>query len=438
MDLEHSEEVDEPDDGLPRPRPWQLDIAIEPAPPATVLEPEWRALVERSAASVFLSWPWIATWFERRREPVHLARIAHRGTTVGLALLVERRGRWWPVSRALHLHATGDPDADRIAIEYNDVLAARGYEVAARVTLLDRLLRGRARPRARAVVLPMVDPAFEVAASAAGLRCRRRAQSRCAIVDLEAIRLWGQGYLQQLSPGTRAQIRRSARLYGARGALRIEAAADPTRALDWLEQLAALHEARFRAKGRRGAFGVPGFAAFHRALLARALPEGTAEILRVTAGQEPIGYLYVLLWRGWVGYYTSGFVYGEDNRLKPGLVCHWLAIERYLSAGARIYDFMAGESRYKASLAEPGPELVDLVVERDDRLAALAGWARRVRDRFRAWRSAGSDSAPRALALPRAERVATCGYDAGRAVGDPVGYPAGAPTSRPGLEPQPA
>jgi CelD/BcsL family acetyltransferase involved in cellulose biosynthesis len=121
---------------------------------------------------------------------------------------------------------------------------------------------------------------------------------------------------------------------------------------------------------------------FHRALVSRAWPEGGVELLRIRAGEKPIGYLYNFLWRGWVGYYTSGFVYTDDNRLKPGLVAHWLAIERHLAAGARIYDFMAGESRYKASLGEPGPLLLDLVVEPDDPLARWAALVRRIRDRL--------------------------------------------------------
>ncbi len=390
MDLEDLVEVEEPADVHRHHMPWRLEVEIGPAPAPDALEAEWRALLDRSNASFFLSWPWIGTWLARARVPVRLARIAREGETVGLALLGVSGPRLAPFgARTHHLHATGDADADRIAIEYNDVLAVRGHEGAVRITLLERLLSGPWRERARAVRLPMVDPVVEAAAASAGFHTRRRAESRCAIVDLEAIRLWGDGYLGRLSAGTRAQIRRAARLYGERGPLRIEAAGCLAEAAAWLEPLATLHEARFRAKKGHGAFAVPGFLHFHRELLARAWPEGTVELLRVRAGETVIGYLYNFLWRGWVGYYTSGFVYEVDNRLKPGLVAHCLAIERYLASGARIYDFMAGESRYKTSLAEPGPVLVDLVVEPDDLLARLTAAARHLRERFRR-RAAGS------------------------------------------------
>jgi CelD/BcsL family acetyltransferase involved in cellulose biosynthesis len=425
LDFEDLGELEAADDVRAQRRPWRLEIEIGPAPSPSALEPEWRALLARSNASFFLSWPWIATWLERHAPTVRLARIAHEGRTVALALLGERKRGLGPLAiRSSYLHATGDRDADRIAVEYNDVLAARGYEAAARITLLDRLLSGRGR--SRAAILPMVGGEMEAAAAAAGFRCRRRSESRCAIVDLEALRRWGRGYLHQLSSSTRAQIRRAARLYEARGPLRIEAAQDAAEAVAWLEPLAALHEARFRAKGIRGAFGVPGFVEFHSTLVARAWGEGSVELLRVRAGEEPIGYLYNFLWRDWVGYYTSGFVYTDDNRLKPGLVAHWLAIERHLAGAARVYDFMAGESRYKVSLAEPGPVLFDLVVEPDDRLARWAELARRVRDRLRrVLRRSAAGGTARVARLVGGRVSCYLPDRAGRARFDPFGRPEG-------------
>ena len=56
--------------------------------------------------------------------------------------------------------------------------------------------------------------------------------------------------------------------------------------------------------------------------------------------------------------------YDPDPKLKPGLVSHYLCIEHHLREGARIYDFMAGDARYKASLGEPGPEMLHLVIQR--------------------------------------------------------------------------
>jgi hypothetical protein len=45
-------------------------------------------------------------------------------------------------------------------------------------------------------------------------------------------------------------------------------------------------------------------------------------------------------------------------------VAHCLAIDIHLAEGAMIYDFMAGEARYKASLGESGPEMYHLLLQR--------------------------------------------------------------------------
>ena len=60
----------------------------------------------------------------------------------------------------------------------------------------------------------------------------------------------------------------------------------------------------------------------------------------------------------------TGFRYESDPRLKPGLVSHCLCINRHLDDGSDVYDFMAGDARYKANLGEPGPDMIYLLAER--------------------------------------------------------------------------
>jgi hypothetical protein len=58
--------------------------------------------------------------------------------------------------------------------------------------------------------------------------------------------------------------------------------------------------------------------------------------------------------------YTSGFDYGSDKRLKPGLVCHLMAIEQAHANGALAYSFLAGASRYKDSLSTAEDEICSI------------------------------------------------------------------------------
>jgi hypothetical protein len=60
---------------------------------------------------------------------------------------------------------------------------------------------------------------------------------------------------------------------------------------------------------------------------------------------------------GWIGSYLSGFAYEGDNKVKPGLVSFYLYIEHKLKTGGEIFDFLAGDHRYKMSLGQPGPDM---------------------------------------------------------------------------------
>ena len=99
-------------------------------------------------------------------------------------------------------------------------------------------------------------------------------------------------------------------------------------------------------------------------LIACRTPRGTVEIVRVACGERVIGYLYNFVYHDTVLAYQSGLAYDADARLKPGLVAHCLCVDFHLREGARSYDFMAGEARYKASLGEPGPEMFHLLLQR--------------------------------------------------------------------------
>jgi CelD/BcsL family acetyltransferase involved in cellulose biosynthesis len=73
------------------------------------------------------------------------------------------------------------------------------------------------------------------------------------------------------------------------------------------------------------------------------------DLLRISAGNREIGYLYNFVSDGWVMAYQSGLTSAPDNRWKPGLVSHCAAITFALDRGDWRYDFLAGPARYKAS-----------------------------------------------------------------------------------------
>ncbi len=185
----------------------------------------------------------------------------------------------------------------------------------------------------------------------AGLAAVTRSARAAPFIDLDRVREAG-GFLAGLRPNLRRQLRRAVRRHAESGPLRIDRAADCAEAERFLAALAELHQGRWTARSRPGAFADPRLLRFHRALIARALPRGEVDLLRISAGPRAIGYLYNFRFAGRVYAYQGGFDYsGADAQLKPGLICHLLAIEDALGAGAERYDFLAGDDRYKRELA---------------------------------------------------------------------------------------
>jgi CelD/BcsL family acetyltransferase involved in cellulose biosynthesis len=73
----------------------------------------------------------------------------------------------------------------------------------------------------------------------------------------------------------------------------------------------------------------------------------------VSCAGVTIGILYNFAYMGRVSAYQSGFVYRDaDRAAKPGLTCHHAAINYALEKAMDIYDFLAGDDRYKRSLAD--------------------------------------------------------------------------------------
>ena len=328
----------------------------------------WRALQARAAPRFFLSWSWIGAWLETLGTipPVLEGRID--GQTVLLGVVVPRHRVEAGLIRVhgAMLHTTGDRARDVIAVEYNGFLVDRTHEgriEAAAVAFLlgPARLAGRRCDELHIVATVAAAEAWLVPP---GMLVQRPARKPSWRVDLAAVRAAGGDFPALLSANTRQQLRRALRGYAARGPLAVTPAADAATALGWLDALAALHQAQWKARGEPGGWAFPFFARFQRRLVAAGVPEGRVELLRVTAEGQELGYLLNLIEGDHVMAFVSGFRFDPDPRLKPGLVCHALAIARHAEAGRAVYDFLAGAARYKASLGRPGPEFAYLLIQR--------------------------------------------------------------------------
>ena len=362
-----------------------IDIALHPLPPLPVLAQIWTDLEARSDSSFFLSWTWIGPWLSQMPagiEPRLL--VARRGSdVVGLAVLCPRRRRRLGLlpGRCWMLHETGDRGYDRLFMEYNGILADRrlGDEVTdtalhwlgARLSANDELVLG-------GLTLAAERAARRVAART-GHSLQIRTADSAQWVDLAPVRARGGDFRAGLGRNTRAAVNRSERLYRARGRLEYRVAATVEEALADFAGLEVLHQAGWQARGQAGAFSNPAFRPFHEQLIARGVPSGAVRLCRISAGGQPIGYLYNFVHRNRVMNYQGGFAFETDNRLKPGLLSHVLAIEDALARGEDCYDFMSTPAGHKPLLSNAEQPMNWLTLGPDRvsrRVEAHCRWAR--------------------------------------------------------------
>jgi CelD/BcsL family acetyltransferase involved in cellulose biosynthesis len=304
----------------------------------------WRDLEQRANGSFFQSWTWVGCLARERFPDPVLVEATRDGRTVALALF--NRVRRWIGPSVLHLGENGSAALDCPYVEQNGVLAEAGdHDELTRMCL-------RAVSSQYDLSLSGVDESVVAAMrQTAGQVVVVRSQAS-PFVDLAALRATGTDYLSGRSANTRQQIRRSDRFYEKDGPIVLEQAASVETACSMLDELASLHQAVWTARGQPGSFARPFFRQFHRALIAEGMPRGEIALLKISSKEATIGVLYNFLYGARCSAYQSGFAYqGQTAHAKPGLTCHARAIKSISERGFEIYDFLAGDDRYKRSLA---------------------------------------------------------------------------------------
>jgi CelD/BcsL family acetyltransferase involved in cellulose biosynthesis len=335
-------------------------ITVERLHDFSILAPLWLDLQGRSDASFFQSWAWTGCLAEERfAEPWLLS--ARRGAhLVALGLFNRGPRPRFALSRPILLGESGDGDHDSLFIEHNGLLIDRAEspDLASRCwAALGESALGRSAwvlsgvPKSLFLTLP------------SHRRVKFVARRPAPYLDFSRLGDSNIPLVEHLRANSRQQLRRSFRDWGTIGDLSLEIAKTADEATSYFDALKVLHQRYWTGRGQRGAFAAPFFDRFHRALMSRPAAGQAVDVVRVTAGARVVGYLYNLIHDGWIASYQSGFDFGADaDRLRPGLICHALAIDHYRHAGMRAYDFLGGEARYKRSLANAERELLWLKV----------------------------------------------------------------------------
>ena len=348
-----------------------MRVTVEPLRNEAGLLDDWRGLAARADnATPFQSPAWLAVWLPRaaRHATLWVARAEAEGRVQALGVFgVRRRGLRGGIAR---LSETDEAALDDLYVEYNDLLLAEDAPSETRRLVLAALFE---RLPAQEIVLRNAPPPMRQAALAAGREAgwvvRVAMENPCYGRRLDAP--------PAISRNTRQQVARARRLYEARGALHLNVADTPAARAAAFPILTHLHAEVWQARGSEGVFARAAIRTFHEALLER--DDAPVEILVATCAGRPIGALHMLMSEDTAHQYQSGFASEADNKLKPGLVTHSLAMEHYAARGLSVYDMMAGEARYKQSLGEPLRRLSTIEMQRAGLRQKMRGVARNFR-----------------------------------------------------------
>lgn len=352
-------------------------VRLQPLPDLDRLESRWRELESRADVSYFVSWHWIGTWLALICPPwiARLASVYQNGRRVALGVFTVRR-RWFGLGPMhLRLHETGDKVLDSLTIEYNGLLCERGHEREALAAVTRHLTR--ARSRWLTFYLPGIDvdhvPFDRIRSGAVDTRMRKRATH---YVDLAALRDNGGDYVSTvLSSKARSAVRRTARKLELQfGEVSLKVADTQEEKLAFFHAMVQLHEAHWsEERDEHGAFSDPRIRHFHESLIADSSEGEGAQLVRLDAGGQAVGYVYNLVWRGVVYFYQAGIDYPRFGDCgSPGLLLLTRVIERALADGHGRFEMMAGDAEYKRTLGMAEGKMIWLSLDH-------IGWTSRLR-----------------------------------------------------------
>ncbi len=314
----------------------------------------WSAVASACAHSSFFLMPeavgaWLDVFGPRLQPSIVLFR-DHEHTVVGAAILVRRTVRKGPYAiRRIYLNTAGEGDTDSACIEFNGLVCRPGYEPA-----LARALRAHIDGEAwdELVAPGLLDGASLHALGTAFADAEAIMRTTPSYyVLLDDVRLSGKDFVELLTARERTRHRQSVRTYSAIGDLVLEEATTTAEALDFLGQLARLHQETWTSRGSAGSFASQAFCDYHRKLIEQCFPLGWIQLLRLRAGAATIGYHYSFLFGGRSYFYQCGYNYELGEKTAPGIIVHTFAIRHAAERGLVDYDFMAGDAEYKRRFA---------------------------------------------------------------------------------------
>ena len=358
-----------------------MQTVIKKVTSISEIEETWCALQGTTNCGPFISWMWICPWLENMEangQSVFLVEVRDDENVVGLGLLYIATLKRRVVFERDVVFLNEFPVEDyNMVIEYNGLLVKKEFLDEAWRSFLSEM---KALPHWDELHLnaisPLAAPSIRRALQfhSQNLDCLLHSSQNVFFACLKNIGAWKEAQSLLLSKNKRAQVNRSMRSYRAKygDELRCEVAKNTTEALHFFEELEKLHTMYWQGRNETGAFANRQWVDFNRVIIQRSMSSNNVHLYRISVGEHVIGYLYNLVWEDTTYNIQSGFNYEKDNRLKPGFVSHWLAMEDSFNRSITQYNFLAGSTHYKKSLSNHSEKIEYFVIRKKaDRIKFL-------------------------------------------------------------------
>ncbi len=323
------------------------------------LHEEWNQLLRKSAHDdITLTWEWLYTWWgvfqdDTRRLMILTVRDTE-GRLVGIAPLQLRTVRpyfFLPAIHQLAFLAFGEAVEDEICSDYLNFIIERGLEAEVILAIGHSLANDLSKTWDEIFLDKVCVDSENVRQMRAVMGSHNRfryeeiLRGPCYFIPLPAA--WD-ALLANLNRGLRLKYHRDLRRASAKGTLTYTLAQTPEEMKEGLGILAKIHQLRWAEKGKVGVFASKKFRLFHERFSEMALKNGYLQLRSLRLNGVPLAVMYHFLYNNKIYFYQSGIDTQQHKNIAPGMLLHGHCIQEAISRGIREYDFLYGETAYKA------------------------------------------------------------------------------------------
>lgn len=307
------------------------------------LQQEWEELSAGQVSTIFLSYLWLQEWWHVYGTDYQIWTLVARagGRLVGLLPLMLSR-ELFGIRRLMFMGA-GEVTPNHLDIIADPQKRSRVYRAFAAYlcrseTQWDVLELDKIPEDNQSMNL------LESGLEAEGFSFAVRASANCPYVELPAS---FEDYISSRGSTTRESYRRAKRrLEKDFPAARFGMAETPEEVEHIMDALVRLHQQRWLQKGYSGSFSTQEFTHFHRTVALKAFQSNMLRLYFLVINTEVIAIYYCYRIADSVQYYLGGFD-EKYSKYSPGILINAFAIEESIQEGAKRFDFLEGEERYK-------------------------------------------------------------------------------------------